>query len=263
MKDKTNKCIIDLGPGDGRKTAIPVEYAITSNRYGNVTVGLVDCSRDMLKTAGDYLEAFIRDKLKKEPDVVRIHERFENLRTSPEYRGFLNEHMGDVREFLFYGSTAGNFDPPIILGILYDSMLPKDHAQVGLHLYTEGHDDDILKKYQGLDARDVSFVGLKELGFTEKDKGAMEYYAEITKREYEEFKEFDLGPLTAVKTFFRAKEPMERGLITLKGGDSLQAVLSIKYREDQSRRVFEYGGKFNILEIYKDGDIAIIWMRKN
>jgi len=115
-------------------------------------------------------------------------------------------------------------------------------------------------------------VGLKELGFTDKDKEEMKYYVEMTKREYEEFKDFNLDPLVAVKTFFRAKKPMERGLITLKGGDSLQATQRILYKEYQSIKVFEHGGKFDVLnkrgplEIlpeYKDGDVGIIYMRKN
>jgi hypothetical protein len=108
----------------------------------------------------------------------------------------------------------------------------------------------------------VSFVGLEDIGFRKEDKEKMKYYPELTKREFDEFRHFGLGPLTVVKTFFEATEPMERGLISLKGGDRLQAVSSIKYREDQARKVFEHGGKFEILEIHKDGDIAIIWMKK-
>ncbi len=255
----TTKCFVDLGCGDGEKTIIPVQYALESGRYGLVSAALVDCSQDMLHTAEETLlrlNKYMPDKFR----VRQFHERFEELKDDEAFKRFIREH--GEREWLFYGSTAGNFDPPVVLGILYDNMLPGDPAQVGLHIYTEGHDDAVLKAYEGDAARDVAFVGLRELGFTKDDKKTMEYLAELTKREYPEFADFNLGPLTAVKTFFRAPEPMERGLITLSKGDSLQATLSIKYREDQARKVFEHEGKFQILEIYKSGDIALLRMRK-
>ncbi len=255
----TMKCYVDLGPGDGEKTIIPIQYALESGRYQVVSAALVDCSKDMLNKAEKTLQrlnGYMPDRFR----IRSFQALFEELKDDEAFKEFISSH--DVREWLFYGSTTGNFDPPMALNILYDNMLTGDRAQVGLHLYTEGHDSDILKAYEGPAARDVGFVGLRELGFTDEDKNQMRYHAELNKREYPEFAEFGFGPLTAVKTFFTAPEPMERGLITLKGGDKLQAVLSIKYTEDQARKVFEHDGKFRILEVYKDGDIGIIWMEK-
>jgi len=268
MPRKPTKCFIDLGPGDGEKTIIPVQYALESGRYQLVSAVLVDCSDDMLNVAEKTLQrlsGYMPDKFR----IKRFQTLFENLKNDEAFKKFIREH--DIREWLFYGTTAGNFDPPILHGILVDNMLSGDRAQVGLHLYTEGRDDAIIKSYEGLAMRDVSFVGLKELAFADKDKEEMDYYVELTKREYEEFKEFDLGLLMAIKTFFRARKPMERGLVTLKAGDSLQAVLSIKYKEDQAIKVFEHKGKLvvlnkngplELLPEYKDDDISIIYMMK-
>lgn len=263
----TSKCIVDLGPGDGKKTVIPVCHAIGSGRYDRVTVALVDYSPDMLDTSeyniGRTVERYARRFLKKSPHdlgygLERIHEKFEDLKGNEEYQRVLDGH--DEREFLFYGTTAGNFDPPRVIDILDGCMKHGDRVQVGLHLYADGHDDDLLRAYEGEAMWDVSFVGLKDLGFTRKDKAGMRYYPEITKRVFEGFEY--IGPLTVIRTFFEAAEPVERGLVTLSKGERLQALSSIKYREEQARQVFEGSRKFGILDVYGSGNIAVFWMEK-
>lgn len=267
----TSKCIVDLGPGDGKKTVISVCRALGSGHYDRVTVVLVDYSLDMLNTSGYNIDRtvnrYVCRFLEKSPaeagyKLERIHGKFEDLGDNYEYQRVLDGH--DEREFLFYGTTAGNFDPIRVIEILDGAMRSGDRVQVGLHLYTDGHDDELLKAYEGPAMEDVSFVGLEDLGFTKKDKTCMRYYPEITKRVLEELEY--IGPLAVVRTFFEATEPMERGLITLSKGDRLQALSSIKYREDQARKAFTHDGKFEIVDRYpQDVDhpnIAIFLMVK-
>jgi uncharacterized SAM-dependent methyltransferase len=253
-------CYIDLGSGDGEKGIERARHDLESKL--NITYVPVDSNKEAVEMSeASARREFSRLAEAHDFQVIPVLNRFENLPESEYFKAIIWKNPNRV--FLFYGSTAANFDPPLAVIMLRNLMSQGDYVELGLQLCSgdENSIDRILNAFGNDDAREVSVEGLKVLNFSAEDIKSMGYRAEVLTTGYDEFSEYDLGFLTVVKTFFIANTSLEAGLVHLKKGDRLDATARYLYTHEQFRKVFEHGG-FEILGKHQKGNEAIFQMRK-
>ncbi len=255
-------CYVDLGSGDGRKgvaRTIPVLKAGHDVIYIPLDNSM-DAVRESIEHAKEAFSGIVGGKGKKPWfDVRGMKVTIEDLSRDDKLQSVVQEYPNTV--WLFYGTTAANYDPTQSVDIL-DSVMPVGgYAEVGLQLYS-GDDEGILNAFRSDVAMAVSSVGLRALGFSDSQIGSMRYGAEIVKRDYEEFRHFGIGTLPVVKTFFIATKPTSAGLVYLRTGDCLPATQRCMYTDNQFRKVYTQNGRFRISDKRQIGHDAIYSMVK-
>ncbi|MBI2577038.1 L-histidine N(alpha)-methyltransferase [Candidatus Woesearchaeota archaeon] len=234
---------VDWGPGDGQKTAAIVRCA--AGMFRNVNGYAVDCSATMLKASS------LNIGKKGNVRMTEICTSFDKLAENEIYRGIRGKKFHS-----FLGTTFCNFDPKLICRTLKRTLGEGDHALIGVHLYFPNRDDSLIQAYKSREMADVSFHGLRDIGFSRNDPSEISYKVILLKGD-----DPKLGTLAKVITYFEVLKPMKKGLLSYSRGDQIPAILSIKYSERQFQSIM--GEYFEVVKVYSKGEIGLFLVKNS
>ncbi len=237
---------LDWGPGDGVKSSIIV--GIAAKMFKKVEAYAVDCSPTMLKASSGNIKK--GKNINKNVAITEICTSFEELADNQTYLGIRGKKFHS-----FLGTTFCNFDPHLICRTLQRTLSAGDYALIGVHLYSPNRDDELIVAYNSKSMVDVSFQGLRELGFERFNPSELAYKSILLKAE-----DRVLGTLAKIITYFEVLKPMKKGLLSYSKGDQIPAILSIKYTETQFRAII--GSYFDIVKVYLKAETGLFLVKK-
>lgn len=152
------------------------------------------------------------------------------------------------------GTTLCNFEPETATTLL--SSLAGRYALIGLYLY-DGNDARLIQGYDVPENLSMGQHHLLRQGVKEEDFGKLEHIVEVRKR-HEMAGQSDLGIVARLLTYFKVKpgQKVQWTLREFSAGDVINVGLSVKYTDEQARKLFESSG-FGLVNSYYEGSVGL------
>ncbi len=189
--------------------------------------------------------------------ITAIVEYFERLKQHPAYQEFTRNHQDYLTTML--GTTLCNFEPEAAMTLL--DSLAKKRALVGLYLY-EGDDAKLIQDYDTPENLRMGQHHLLRQGVREEDFGKLEHIVEVRKR-HEVIGQSGMGIVARLLTYFRVRsgQKVQGTLREFSAGDVINVGLSLKYTDEQARKLFESSG-LGLVKSYYEGSVGLYLLER-